>query len=252
MKLRGSEPRNHFTKGHRMSSIPQVTTKNKIFAHPDRDIIIKMIGDGKSDREVEQFLKNKYPAAHHEHLRCTSRTVYNFRQEFMSNGKLSKVAIAESNVPQWAKRNREITAELSKNSAYQEAIAKIAEEELNTKKELIQVMVLLKKRMEVYYNSLSASDKPDEKSERILLEQMKLLLGILQQSEKASAAATADTNISVNVSIVKDHASVIRDAIRDTLSEVDPILSIEFMERVNMKMKDLEMSEETGLIPIGS
>ena len=81
---------------------------------------------------------------------------------------------------------------------------------------------------------------------------MKLLLGILQQSEKASAAATADTNISVNVSIVKDHASVIRDAIRDTLSEVDPILSIEFMERVNMKMKDLEMSDETGLIPIGS
>jgi len=226
--------------------------KNKILAHIDRDIIIKMLSDGDSPQKVSDFLKTKYPGKHNAHLQVHWRTVHDFRDRFMPSGKLSKIALQESEVPRWAKDNAEIKAELMKSSAYQSAIAKLAEEEINVKRELIQLMTLLKGRMEFYYNELSASGKMDERNEKILLDQMKLLLGILQQQDKTdTAASSGGTEVSVNISIVRDHATIIRDAIRDTLESVDANLSIEFMERLNLKMKELEYTEATGIIPLG-
>lgn len=225
--------------------------KNKILNHPDRDLIFKMIGEGRSDRDIEAFLKQKYPLEHHAHLRMTHKTIYNFRSEFMPNGVLSKIALSEAAAPKWIKQNREIAAELAKNSAYQDLLAKVAEEEINTKRELINLMTVLKSRMETYYNALAGNGKLDERNEKILLEQMKLLLGILQHQDRATTAGGLGTgDVNVNISIVKDHASIIRDAIRETLSEVDPNLCIEFMERINLKMKELEYSETTGIIPL--
>jgi hypothetical protein len=229
-----------------------MATKNKILAHLDRDIIIKMLSDGDSPQKVSEFLTTKYPGKHNSHLKIHWRTIHDFRDRFMPSGKLSKIALQESEVPRWAKDNAEIKAELIKSSAYQEAIAKLAEEEINVKKELIQLMTIIKGRMEFYYNELQASGKMDDRNEKILLEQMKLLLSILQQQDKTDSAASGHSSeVSVNISIVRDHATVIRDAIRDTLDSVDPNLAIEFMERLNLKMKELEYTETTGLIPIG-
>lgn len=229
-----------------------MATKNKILGHIDRDIIIKMLSDGESPQSVADFLKKKYPGKHNAHLNVHWRTIHDFRDRFMPSGKLSKIAIQESEVPRWAKENAEIKAELIKSSAYQEAIAKLAQEEINVKKELVQLLTIIKGRMEFYYNELHASGKMDERNEKVLLEQMKLLLSILQQQDKADTAASVQSaEVSVNINIVRDHATVIRDAVRDTLDSVDPNLAIEFMERLNLKMKELEYTETTGLIPLG-
>jgi hypothetical protein len=106
--------------------------------------------------------------------------------------------------------------------------------------------------MEFYYNELAVNNKMDERNEKVLLEQMKLLLSILSQHDKAeTTAAAAATEVNVSINIVKDHALIIREAVRDTLDSVDPNLAIEFMERLNLKMKELEYTETTGIIPIG-
>jgi hypothetical protein len=229
-----------------------MATKNKVLGHLDRDIIIRMLSSGDSPQKVSEFLNTKYPGKHNAHLKIHWRTIHDFRERFMPSGKLSKIALQESEVPRWAKDNAEIKAELIKSSAYQDAIARLVEEEINVKKELIQLMTIIKGRMEFYYNELQASGKMDERNEKVLLDQMKLLLSILQQQDKTdSAASIHSAEVSVNISIVRDHATVIRDAVRDTLDSVEPNLAIEFMERLNLKMKELEYTETTGLIPIG-
>ena len=229
-----------------------MATKNKVLSHIDRDIIIKMLSEGESPQKVAEFLQTKYPGKHNSHLNIHWRTIHDFRDRFMPSGKLSKIAIQESEVPRWAKDNAEIKAELLKSSAYQNAIAKLAEEEINVKKELVQLLTLVKGRMEFYYNELSINNKMDERNEKVLLEQMKLLLAVLGQHDRAeTSAAAAATEVNVSINIVKDHASIIREAVRDTLDSVDPNLAIEFMERLNLKMKELEYTETTGIIPIG-
>ena len=229
-----------------------MATKNKVISHIDRDIIIKMLSDGDSPQKVSEFLQTKYPGKHNAHLNIHWRTIHDFRDRFMPAGKLSKIAIQESEVPRWAKENAEIKAELIKSSAYQNAIAKLAEEEINVKKELVQLLTLVKGRMQFYYNELAANGKMDERNEKVLLEQMKLLLSVLSQHDKAeTAASSAAAEVTVSINIVKDHASIIREAVRDTLESVDPNLAIEFMERLNLKMKELEYTETTGIIPVG-
>lgn len=231
-------------------------SKSKVLQHVDRDQIITWLSEGKTPQWISDTLNDKYPGAHNSHNRISMRVIYDFKNQFMPAGKLSKIAIQESVVPRWAKIHAETKAELLKNTAYQKALAKLGEEELNVKKELIEMMTLLKDRMQFFFNKLSAGERMDERNEKVLVEQMKMLLAILQQhdiTERADAAAAAASSqqVSVNINIVKDHASIIRDAIRETLDGVDPNLSIEFMERLNLKMKELEYSEQTGIIPIG-
>ena len=63
---------------------------------------------------------------------------------------------------------------------------------------------------------------------------------------------TMSNDINVNINVVQDHANTLREAIRETLSDVDPNLAIEFLERLNLKMKEIKYTEETGLIPLKS
>jgi hypothetical protein len=240
-------------------TLPKVKSaaKSKVLAHVDRDQIIAWLSDGKTPEWISKTLTDKYPGGHNQHNRISMRVIYDFKNQFMPSGKLSKIAIEESVIPKWAKINADTKAELMKSSAYRDAIVKLGEEELNMKRELIQLMGLVKDRMQFYFDKLSDGDKMDERNEKVLLEQMKMLLAILQQhdnSERADAAlvAASQQSISVNINIVKDHAGIIRDAVRETLESVDPNLSIEFMERLNIKMKELEYTEQTGIIPLGA
>jgi len=239
-------------------TLPKVhpATRNKVLGHVDRDQIISWLSEGKTPEWISKTLTDKYPGGHNSHNRISMRVIYDFKNQFMPNGKLSKIAIQESNIPRWVKVDQDAKAELMKSSAYKKAIMKLGEEELNLKKELIQLMGLVKDRMQFYFDMLAEGEKMDERNEKVLLEQMKMLLAILQQhdnSSRADAAAAAASNhsVSVNINIVKDHASIIRDAVRETLEGVDMNLSIEFMERLNLKMKELEYTEQTGIIPLG-
>jgi len=239
------------------STTPKATVKNKVLKHIDRDLIIEWLSEGKTPNWISDTLTDKYPGGHNQHNRIGMRVIYDFKNQFMPSGKLSRLSLEEATIPQWAKKNSDIKTELLKNSAYRNAITKLGEEELNVKRELIQLMYLVKDRMQFYFDKLSEGEKMDERNEKVMLEQMKMLLAILSQhdtSERANAAAAAATSsaVSVNINIVKDHAGVIRDAVRETLDGIDPNLSIEFMERLNMKMKELEYIEQTGIIPLGA
>lgn len=234
----------------------QPKIQNKIFEHPDRNDIVRWISEKMNPKDIAKRLADKYPLPHQRHLRPSWRTVYNFKTTFMPDNKLiiSAIEDAKQKYPKWNKQKLDMQAELMNNSAYQTAIAKIAEEEINVKKKLIAVMTLMEDRLEKIYNQMDArGDKINHSDERLFLEYLKNLQILLQQHDQTNRAdrAEAAQNINVNISVVNEQASIIKDAVRETLDGVDPNLAVEFMERLSMKMRELQYIEDTGIVPIG-
>lgn len=231
---------------------------NKIMEHPDRDIIVRWLSENVNPKEIAKRLADKYPLEHQRHLRPGWRTVYSFKSDFMPNGKLLLSVVEASkkgtNFPQWNTNKSEMRDELMKTDAYQQALAKIVDEEINVKRKLIEVMSLMEDRLRAIYNKISNNgEKINNNDERIFLEYLKNLQILLQQHDQTNRAdrAEAAQNVNVNISVVSEQASIIKDAVRETLDGVDPALAIEFMERFSMKMREVQYIEETGIIPLG-
>jgi hypothetical protein len=222
---------------------------SKVYNHPDRDLIIRKFQEGKSAGEIEKFLKEKFPGKNHDHLRVSRAALETFKKDYLVNGKLSKVLVEEQKktVPQWAKQAAK--AEMQNPSAYRDLIKGVIEEELNIRKELLEMMAVIKSRLEFFYDQLSGRDKMDERNEKILLEQMKMLLSLEERYDKHVNGFKEGGDLTINIGVVRDQGIMIREALRETLADVDPNLAIEFMERMNMKMRELEYTEQTGIIP---
>lgn len=230
--------------------------QNKVLEHQDKNDIIRWLSDGETPKSIAEKLEKKYPLPHQKHLRPSERTLYSFKKDFMPNGKLllASVVDAKTKYPKWSKGKLELQKELMNNSAYKAALEKITDEEINVRRELVETMHIMKDRIEKIYNKIDANDKIHHNDERLLLEYLKNIQILLQQHDQTNRAdrAEAAQNVSINVSVVNEQASLIKDAVRETLEGIDSNLAVEFMERLSMKMRELQYIEQTGIIPLGA
>jgi hypothetical protein len=227
-----------------------VIEDTKVMQHRDRDLILRWIHDGIPSQQIQENLERKYPGKGNKNLHIGYKTINSFKEEYMVSGQLSAALVKEKSVPRWSKEKVAAKEALEKSSAYKAALKEIVAEELDLRRELLELLRLGKARLEFFFNELSGGKKMDRENEKVLLEQMKFLLMVHERYDKQVNGAKNSTDININVNIVKDQAGVIRDAIRETLADIDPNLSIEFMERLSIKMKDLEYNEEMGMIPL--
>lgn len=222
----------------------------KVMQHRDRDLILRWIHDGVTSQQIQENLEKKYPGKDNKQYQIGYKTINSFKEEYMVSGQLSATLIKDKAVPKWSKEKVAAKQALEKSSAYKLAIKEIINEELDLRRELLELLRLGKQRLEFFFNQLSEGTKMDRENEKVLLEQMKFLLAVHERYDKQVNGVKNATDININVNVVKDQAGIIREAIRETLADIDPNLSVEFMERMNLKIKDLEDREDSGLIPL--
>ena len=104
--------------------------------------------------------------------------------------------------------------------------------------------------MEYWFNAVASGEESASKGDKELRQFMDRQMNLLAQYKKfveGMADKTIDYN--VNITVMNDQITIIRDVIRECIAEMDPEQGMLFMEKLNSRMHALSYRPNNGLIP---
>lgn len=213
---------------------------NKILLHSEKDEIIRRLTSGDSVRSVAAWLNDKFPAKSQSHLRLAPSTLQQFRKEFLnlSGEVLADITEAGALTRETIKHEMEME-EVRGIGSYKEAIQSIVNEKIDVQRELIEIFHILKSRIEVFYDRLAVNDFND-KQERSFQGYITQLLAAMESYKKFVEGYTEKTESTININVMQGQVGIIREAVREVISDLDPELAVKFMGKLNEKMRALQ------------
>lgn len=224
--------------------------QNKVLSHPDKEEIIRWIStEGCSVREVEKRLRQRYPKKNQQHLRVAFSTIQAFKKAHLNiQGQvLQDIKDATKLTRQWA-RKAEIQQQLQNSGAYLEAIKDAAEKEVDTRTEILKVFAIIEQRMATLFEKANEVDFIDKDIEKLLIEWLKQFQAVIDQHKKYEEGYREQVDVNINVTVMNEQIDILRGAMRETLAEVDPMLTMVFMGKLNDKMKGLSYGQDSASV----
>ena len=213
----------------------------KILNHPDKETVISKLLEGDSVKEVERWLKEKYPRTRRLHI--SYMTLQKFRAEHLN----IKGEVLDDIKNKRGEIDREATeAEarmiIKASSSYQQKLEEIASSELDVTRRLLEMDKLINSRIEYYYNLLQEGGSLRE--DKIFIEYINTMKALMQDWKKY-IEGVADKKIehNINISVVNEQARILKEAVLDVLQELNPELVSVFVDRLDIKMRQLDGTE---------
>lgn len=211
----------------------------KILKHPDKEEIIRKLNNGESVRGVESWLKGKYP--NNKNMWVTSVTLQAFRKEKLNlEGKVLKDIQEAKESERRQIESAVLQKQLESTNAYQEKIQEIANTQLDVHTQIAQLNAVVEQRISYWYNMIASGEALPAKADNELRKYIEQQVLILQQYKKlveGMADKTIDYNI--NVTVLNDQISLIRDAIRETIAELGTEKAMIFMDKLNRRLNQV-------------
>lgn len=217
-----------------------MSPRNKILNHPDKEDIISWLTDGESVREVEKRLNQRYPKKNQHHLRVSASTIQAFKAQHLNlKGKILNDIKEHSRLAQQLVNMTTKQEVVEATSAYQQAIAKIAENELNSNEQIIKVFYIVESRIEDLFERVTQGEFLNKDAEKLLQGYLDQFMKAFEQHKKYIEGVKETSETNININIMNDQVSVLREAIRETLMEIEPEIAMIFMDKLNGKMRNL-------------
>lgn len=196
-------------------------------------------------REVESRLNQIYNSPETLHLRVAASTLQNFRKEHLQiQDKVLDDIKAISSITKDTVKREVLKAEVEQTNAYKEKLSQIVDEKLDATKEFTKILTIMESRIEKLYNKISETEFVDGRQESLLIRWMEQIQGALEKySKHVSGGYSNETNVNISVAVANDQIVQIREAVRETLAEVDPGLSVVFMEKLHTRLNQLTYKE---------
>jgi len=219
-----------------------MTLFQKILTHPAKTKIIRMLTSGMGVREVSKRLREMYPGERKLHL--TPTTLQKFRNE-----KLNLDGEAVSEIKKYKKERKEIReengrekrqdSELKSLPIYKEKLREAVDLHIDIRQQLANMSVLINARIEDIFDRAQQGDA-SVNEEQNLQKYFATYITVLEKWAKyidKIADQTIETN--VNITVIEDQMSVIRECIRETLMEVNPELAVKFFSKLEKRLSML-------------
>jgi hypothetical protein len=213
----------------------------KILNHPDKETLISKLLEGDSVKEVERWLKEKYPRTRRLHV--SYMTLQKFRAEHLN--------IKGDVLDDIKNRRGEIDREASEaearmivkaSSSYQQKLEEIASSELDVTRRLLEMDSLINSRIEYYYNMLQEGGTLRE--DKIFIEYINTMKSLMQDWKKY-IEGVADKKIehNINISVVNEQARILKETVLEVLQEMKPELIPVFVDKLDVKMSQIDASD---------
>lgn len=216
--------------------------------HPAYEDIVKWLTGGVSVRDVEHRLEQMFPEQENAHLRCSFSTLQSFRQQHLNieSKVLDDIKDASALTKQQIRREA-IQAELEKSTAYKDKVNALVDEKLQVQRELTKVFTILEARIEAIFNQAQLGALVDTKLDRVLTGYIEQLRGLLVDYSKIIDGVGDVTTTNINISVMTDQVAILREAVRETLADMDPSLAVRFMDKIANRLRTLQYGPETDL-----
>jgi hypothetical protein len=211
--------------------------ENKVSRHPDKEEIIKKLLNGDSVKQVEAWIKSKYPKNKKYHISYMS--LQNFRTNNLNiRGDLLEDIKNRRKQNQDELELQETKLVVSNSSEYQKKLDEIVSNEIDVNRKLLEMEKLISSRLEFYFNAIMAGGST--KHDKVFLEYLNAMRAIMQDWKKyVEGFADKKVEHNINVQVVDTQVKVMKEAIYDVLREMDPALILIFMEKLNKRMQQL-------------
>lgn len=219
----------------------------KILKHPDKDKIIEWLNNGESVRGVEAKIKEKYP--NNKRLWLTSVTLQSFRKKHLQlEGKVLQdiqEALGEQNKKIDEQRKRE---QLESSDAYKKKINEIVDSKLDVSKRILQLDRVIESRIEYWYNAVASGEESAAKGDKELRQFLDRQMANLAQYKKfVEGLNDKSSEYNLNITVINDQISVLRDVVRDCIAEFEPDIAAKFMEKLNNRLTNVSYRPDPSL-----
>lgn len=212
--------------------------------HPKYDEIVSKIVTGIEPSEIQAWLEMLYPAG--------SKLILSLAilEDFKKSGYMDYFGNVQSDllaVKQGKPIDKKVSRALLDNRTYQERLNTMAEEQLNAaldiKKRLNAMEKLMQDRMEQIYDVIQ-EDPRGFKGDHVILRYFDIWMRTMEFYNRAvNNAPDQIIQHHHTVEYFDKRASLIQDAVREVLMEMDPEVSLVFVDKLNAKMEELEMAQ---------
>jgi hypothetical protein len=220
---------------------------NKILSHPDKNTIVRMLTGGQGVRKVARYLQEKYPKDKRKHISVP--TLQAFRKEKLNlEGEVLETIKISMREKQHIKKSNSESAQIRKLPAYKEKIKEIIDYHVDIQNELKELMILVKARIEDLFNK-AVNGEITINEEANLQRYFQIVTTTIERWAKyveKIADKTVETN--VNITVIEDQMSLMREAIRETIEEMDPEMAIKFLDRLNSKITTLSYKHKKDTV----
>lgn len=209
---------------------------NKVLNHPEREEIIKRLLNGESVKGVEDWLKKKHPKK--PRLQISYATLQKFRKDFMNIEGEVLENIKENRKNQDSEsENLEAKAILAASSSYQDKLNQIVSNELDGNRKILEMSALVSARMEYYFNIINTKEGAKIDKDKMFLDLITVQRGLVQDWKKfAEGFADQKVEHNVNINVITEQVTVLKNIVFEVLQELDPSLIPFFIERINSRL----------------
>lgn len=211
----------------------------KIMKHPHKDMIVRLLTEGKGVREVAKILKQSFPDTPELHI--SANTLQKFRQEHLQ---LDKDALEQIKREQRAKtREKEKKKEhtqVRNMPSYRKKIQEAVDVHIDIRTSLGELDGLLRERIEDFFNK-AQSGTASVMEEKILQGYFDRYFVLLDKWAKyVDKLADMRVETNVNVTLIQDQMAALRRVVLKLLNKMDPDKAVIFLEELNIEMAQLE------------
>jgi hypothetical protein len=217
------------------------TDFGKILSHPEAESIISKLVSGISPKDIAEYLKIKYQDKDQQHLRLSAAVLKEFIDSNLDLYQTLNNDIKA--VKNGTLDTKKISAALKNNKTYQERLIDMADDEIDIKKMMRSVYIMLSSRMEQVFDKVQ-SNPENLKPDYALIKYFETMLNYVDKFDKI-VLRNPDQVVqhNVTVQVMDQYVAVMQDAIRETLAEIDPDAAFLFLEKFNTKLSGLQLPE---------
>lgn len=139
---------------------------------------------------------------------------------------------------------------------YKEKIGEVKDNmTLDIPRKIAQLDKLMNSRMEHYFNSINdpgINNNADtiRANDKVFIEYLKQQRELFQDYKKfVEGVSQEGAEASVQLEIVQEQVSIIRETIRELLEQIDPNIAINFLDQLNIKLNAIEYRKEAPNFP---
>ena len=220
----------------------------KILEHPDREEIISKLAIAISSKDINEWLRAKYTNVGEEKFVLSEKMLKTFKDTYLDFYTEIQQDIGKTKQAVKSNVSEDLELAVRGNSAYKDAMLKIANNELDVNQMISRMAINIELRVSQIFDIIQ--DNPNDintKIDRVLIEYVDALGGLLDKAHKFQNPTNNIQFTQNNVNIQVDSSiSVFHDVIKEVLSQMDLESSLYFMEVFNDKMSKLKMPDPSA------
>ena len=214
----------------------------KIMNHKHKDMIVKLLLEGRSVRYVSNLLKDMFPNDKEMHV--TAPTLQAFRKEQLNiDGDVLKEIKRASEEKIEKKEKEKIHKKVQNLPSYKQKLEEVAEMHFDVRKSLLQIDALLKERLEQFFDKAQngQASKEDEKLLQGYFDRYFLMID--KWAKYIDKVTDQKIEHNINITVINEQMSLLRSAVVNVLHRLDPSLSTIFIEELDSEMNKLSYNK---------